>query len=127
MYICTGYSVHIMSYHRIYIAKAVQEEFSREENKSGLVNHLLLKHYGKPHEENQAGEPPASYNPEKEVKQPRKSGPSHPSGGYVYSDGELYDTKKEETKLIKCKNGHIIPQGHDKCLQPKCKYSGYGK
>lgn len=34
-----------MSYHRIYIAKLVEREFKEEDNKSGLVNKLLLKHY----------------------------------------------------------------------------------
>ena len=32
--------------HMIYIAKAVQEKFKGEPNKSGLVNDLLLAHYG---------------------------------------------------------------------------------
>lgn len=35
-----------MSYHRIYIAKAVEDKFLEEPNKSGLLNDLLLKHYG---------------------------------------------------------------------------------
>lgn len=33
--------------HTIYIAAAVKEDFERETNKSGLVNDLLLRHYGK--------------------------------------------------------------------------------
>lgn len=31
----------------IYVAKAVAEDFKSEPNKSGLVNDLLLRHYGK--------------------------------------------------------------------------------
>lgn len=45
------YPVHVytvyMSYHRIYIAKSVEDAFLIEPNKSGLLNDLLLKHYDK--------------------------------------------------------------------------------
>lgn len=59
---------------------------------------------------------------EKEAKQPRKSGPSHPTARYVYSDGVKYDTKKPSKKGL-CE--HSQPKGQ--CLNPKCKHSRYGK
>ena len=110
-----------MPNYTIYIAASNDKEFKAEENKSGLVNELLDRHY-------------------------RKNSPLSPNGEDVYTakklvpmtppdSGTTRRTLEETAFQIKpeafqkrqesrgtCKNGHILGL-NGKCLQKGCKYA----
>lgn len=90
----------------IYIASDLDkhDRFHGEENKSGLVNMLLRKHY-------------SIHAPKQGVGKVREE------VQVLAALPNPFTERKNSLSSGYCKNGHPIPEGREKCLGKGCKYS----